>query len=64
MMASSSKVHISPSQTLVFGVPGITSETAEVANKLLRENYEKHHIFFNYAGFHVRHVQNYVTYHC
>ncbi|OKL58123.1 hypothetical protein UA08_06430 [Talaromyces atroroseus] len=51
-MASSSKVHLSPSQKLVFRVPGITSETANVTSELLQKNHEKHHIFFNYAGFH------------
>ncbi|KAF2177950.1 hypothetical protein K469DRAFT_732126 [Zopfia rhizophila CBS 207.26] len=51
-MATSSKVHLSPSQQPVFYVPGIGSETADMTSELLQENHEKHHIFFNYAGFH------------
>ncbi|KAF2124120.1 hypothetical protein P153DRAFT_302625 [Dothidotthia symphoricarpi CBS 119687] len=51
-MATFSKIHLSPSQQLVFYVPGINLETADAANKLLQENHDKHHIFFNYAGFH------------
>ena len=53
-MASSSKIHLSPSQQPVFYLPGISSETADLTSELLQENHEKHHIFFNYAGFHVR----------
>ncbi|KAH8693204.1 hypothetical protein BGW36DRAFT_386132 [Talaromyces proteolyticus] len=51
-MATSSKVHLTPSQQAVFYVPGITSDTANTTSELLQENYEKHHIFFNHAGFH------------
>ncbi|KIN05463.1 hypothetical protein OIDMADRAFT_51270 [Oidiodendron maius Zn] len=51
-MATSSKVHLLPSQQPVFYVPGISSESAETTNQLLQRNHEKHHIFFNYAGFH------------
>jgi len=60
-MATSSKVHLSPSQQLVFNVPGISSETANMTSELLQKNHEKHHIFFNSAGFHVRHLQHEVT---
>lgn len=52
-MATSSKIHLSPDQKPTFYVPGITAETADSASELLQENHEKHHIFFNYAGFHV-----------
>lgn len=51
-MTTSSKVNLSPSQHPVFYVPGISSDTADTANALLQENHDKHHIFFNYAGFH------------
>ena len=63
-MATSSKVHLSPSQQPVFYVPGIISETADMTGELLQENHEKHHIFFNYAGFHVRRLQHNVTHDC
>lgn len=53
-MATSSKIQLSPSQELIFSVPGISSETADVTSELLQENHEQHHIFFNHAGFHVR----------
>lgn len=36
----------------MFYVPGISADTADTANDLLQENHDKHHIFFNYAGFH------------
>lgn len=52
-MATSSKIHLSPSQQPVFYLPGISSETADLTSELLQENHEKHHVFFNYAGFHV-----------
>ncbi|KAF2175260.1 hypothetical protein K469DRAFT_724201 [Zopfia rhizophila CBS 207.26] len=55
-MATSSKVHLSPSQQPVFYVPGIRSETADMTSELLQENHEKHHIFFNYAGFYNNNV--------
>lgn len=53
-MATASKIQLTRSQQPVFYVPGISSETADLTSKLLQENHEKHHIFFNYAGFHVR----------
>jgi hypothetical protein len=56
-MTTASKVHISSSQKPVFYVPEITSETAAMTNELLQENHDKHHIYFNYAGFHVRCLQ-------
>ena len=54
MPSSSSRIDLSSSQKPVFYVPGITPETADKANELLQENHDKHHIYFNYAGFHVR----------
>lgn len=63
-MATSSKVHLSPSQQPVFYVPGISAEAAEMTSELLQRNHEKHHIFFNYAGFHVRRLQRSVTHDC
>ncbi|EXK26256.1 hypothetical protein FOMG_17158 [Fusarium oxysporum f. sp. melonis 26406] len=51
-MDISSKVRLSPSQQPVFYVPGISSEAADITSKLLQENHEKHHIFFNHAEFH------------
>ena len=53
-IATSSKIQLSPSQQPVFYLPGISSETADLTSELLQENHEKHHIFFNLAGFHVR----------
>lgn len=51
-MANSSKVNLSPLHQLVFGVTGISSDSIETANTLLQKNHDKHHIFFNHAGFH------------
>lgn len=51
-MATSSKIYLSPALQPVFYLPGISPETADMTSKLLQENHEKHHIFFNNAGFH------------
>ncbi|KAF2267272.1 hypothetical protein CC78DRAFT_531046 [Lojkania enalia] len=60
-MASSSKVHLSPSQQPQFYLPGISSETADTTSQLLQENHEKHHIFFNQSGFHNHIVHHLLT---
>lgn len=52
-MATSSKVQLSPTLGAQFSVPGISSESAETASKLLQKNHEETHIFFNNDGFHV-----------
>jgi hypothetical protein len=52
-MATSSKVHLTTAQKPAFYVAGVTQETADAANELLQKNHEEHHIYFNYAGFHV-----------
>jgi hypothetical protein len=54
-MATGSKVHLETSQQPQFYVKGLTAESAEKTSQLLQVNHEKHHIFFNKSGFHVRH---------
>ena len=51
-MATASKIQLSLDTCGVFHVPGITQESAAKASEVLQENHEKHHIFFNQAGFH------------
>ena len=53
-MATASKVHLTASQEPRFYVKGLTAESAERTSQLLQVNHEKHHIFFNKSGFHVR----------
>lgn len=53
-MATASQVHLDPTVRPFFAVDELKSESAQVASKLLQENHEKHHIFFNREGFHVR----------
>jgi hypothetical protein len=52
--ASASKVYLDASQQPEFYVKGLTVESAEKTSELLQVNHEKHHIFFNNSGFHVR----------
>jgi hypothetical protein len=52
-MATSSKVELSPTQGAQFFIPGVSTEAAETASKLLQKNHEQTHIFFNDDGFHV-----------
>ena len=47
-----SQVELSTENSGVFHVPNVTSESAAKASKVLQENHEKHHIFFNASGFH------------
>ena len=55
-MATGSKIHLEASQKPQFYVKGLKVESAEKASQLLQVNHEKHHIFFNQSGFHVRYV--------
>ncbi|KAF1998184.1 hypothetical protein P154DRAFT_547018 [Amniculicola lignicola CBS 123094] len=60
-MASSSRIHLDPSQKPAFYVQGIGADTANTASGLLQENHEKHHIFFNQSGFHNHIVHHLLT---
>lgn len=51
-MATESKVHVTPSVQPEFAVANLSAETAELASRILSENHEKFHIYFNDAGFH------------
>jgi hypothetical protein len=52
-MATPSTVHLDVLHHPTFYLPGINEASAKKASELLQENHEKHHIFFNKAGFHV-----------
>lgn len=52
MSATASKVHLDPSHRPVFAVPNLSAASAERASKLLQENHDRFHIFFNNDGFH------------
>jgi hypothetical protein len=58
-MATASKVQLDASHQAAFNVAGIGSESARMASELLQENHDKHHIFFNKGGFHVRSTHPY-----
>jgi hypothetical protein len=60
-MATSSKIHLTASQTPEFYVKGITDEAAKTTSELLQINHEKHHIFFNRSGFHNHIVHHLLT---
>ena len=60
-MATSSKILLSPAQQPIFCLPGISAASADKASKLLQQNHEQHHIFFNRDGFHVRGKMAYVA---
>lgn len=53
-MATGSRVQFDASQKPQYYVKGLTAESAEKTSQLLQVNHEKHHIFFNQSGFHVR----------
>jgi regulator of replication initiation timing len=52
-MATSSEIHLDATQHPQFYLPAMSQEAANKASQLLQDNHEKHHIFFNKAGFHV-----------
>ena len=51
-MATASKVHLTAGEWPEFYLPGIPQDSADAASKLLQENHDQHHIFFNSDGFH------------
>lgn len=51
-MATESKIVVTPSVETEFAVANLSAETAERASRVLSENHEKYHVFFNNAGFH------------
>lgn len=52
IMATESKIVVTPSVETEFAVANLSAETAERASRVLSENHEKYHMFFNNAGFH------------
>ena len=52
VMATESKIVLTPSVETEFAVPNLSAEAAERASRLLSENHEKYHMFFNDSGFH------------
>ncbi|PVI00964.1 hypothetical protein DM02DRAFT_628097 [Periconia macrospinosa] len=61
-MATASTIKLEASQKPEgFFVEGISAESAETASRLLQENHEKHHIFFNQDKFHNHIVHHLLT---
>jgi sulfur relay (sulfurtransferase) complex TusBCD TusD component (DsrE family) len=52
-MATAATIKLEASQKPEFYVEGIGEESAKLTSKLLQENHERHHVFFNQDGFHV-----------
>ncbi|RMZ83991.1 hypothetical protein DV737_g1267, partial [Chaetothyriales sp. CBS 132003] len=51
-MATASHIELTPSSASIYRVPDITLQSAKVATRLLQDNHENHHIYFNNEGFH------------
>lgn len=49
---SASQVELSLANLGVFHLPSVDSKAAAKASKVLQENHDSHHIFFNQSGFH------------
>ncbi|KAH0541231.1 hypothetical protein FGG08_004287 [Glutinoglossum americanum] len=60
-MATTTKIHLTPSGAGIFHAPGITAESAAKASEVLQENHEKFHLFFNDEGFHNHIVHHILT---
>lgn len=51
-MATASSVQLTRDEWPEYYRSGIDQESSRLASKLLQENHERHHIFFNKDGFH------------
>ncbi|KAL8849575.1 MAG: hypothetical protein Q9221_005449 [Calogaya cf. arnoldii] len=58
-MASASEIQLSLDHCGQLHVPNITVESAVTGSKVLQENHEMHHIFFNQSGFH-NHIAHHI----
>ena len=52
-MATASTIKLDTELSPEYYVKGSRKEIAELTSKLLQENHDNHHIFFNNDGFHV-----------
>ncbi|KAK6429340.1 hypothetical protein LTR95_014514 [Oleoguttula sp. CCFEE 5521] len=51
-MATASTVQLSRRRKLQFSAPDLASDATQTTSKLLQDNHDQHHIFFNQQGFH------------
>jgi hypothetical protein len=51
-MATATNVHLNPVEDVGVYSSGIREDAARVASKILQEDMESHHVFFNDEGFH------------
>ena len=58
-MATAFSIVLSPEETGVFGVQGLTKESAQKASEVLQENHDKHHIYFHGGVFH-NHIAHHI----
>ncbi|KAL8804190.1 MAG: hypothetical protein Q9182_002732 [Xanthomendoza sp. 2 TL-2023] len=58
-MATASKVHLSLHYGGLCHVPNLTQDSADAASKVLQENHEIYHIFFNHSAFH-NHIAHHI----
>lgn len=56
LMANATTIALSIAQKPIFHTSNRSSQSAETASKLLQQNHERHHIFFNDDEFHVRDI--------
>ena len=58
-MATASKIVLSPKDTGVFSVQGLTKESARKASEVLQENHDRYHIYFKEGVFH-NHIAHHI----
>ena len=51
-MATASRIELDTAAAGVYHVPNITSEAGKVGSRLLQENHDKYHMFYDTGGFH------------
>ena len=58
-MATAATVNVTPPTAGGFGLKDLSNESASRASKVLQENHEKHHIYFNNQGYHGKLEKNF-----
>ncbi|KAL2394054.1 Baeyer-Villiger monooxygenase dmxR6 [Exophiala dermatitidis] len=51
-MATAAHVELDPANAGVYHVPDIKAESSNIGSRLLQENHDKYHMYFNRSGFH------------
>ena len=59
-MATAFKIILSPKESGVFSLQGLTKESAQKASEVLQENHDKYHIYFKKGVFH-NHIAHHIS---